>query len=127
MDRYLRTYERNGCLVVEFHGEIDVEAAMTITPLLDDLTQAPGPSLVIDLRPVRFIDCSGLSVLCRARRRVLSHGGTVQLVCDRPMTLRLLRAAGLMTAFRPVADLDAALADGPEGRGPQPPVPGSSD
>ncbi|MDX3073346.1 STAS domain-containing protein [Streptomyces sp. MI02-7b] len=110
MDRYLRTYESNGCLVVELNGEIDVEAAVAITPFLDDLTQAPGPTLVIDLSPVRFIDCSGLAVLCRARRRVLSHGGTVQLVCARPMTLRILRATGLMTAFRPVADLDTALA-----------------
>ncbi|MEU6341381.1 STAS domain-containing protein [Streptomyces sp. NPDC046977] len=118
MDRYLRTYESNGCLVVELSGEIDVEAAVAITPLLDDLTQSPGPSLVIDLGPVRFIDCSGLSVLCRVRRRVLSHGGAVQLVCARPMTLRILRATGLMSAFRPAADLDAALARlrvGPQG------------
>ncbi|MFD3452247.1 STAS domain-containing protein [Streptomyces sp. NPDC058691] len=120
MDRYLRTYQSNGCLVVELNGEIDVEAAVAITPLLDDLTQAPAPSVVIDLSPVRFIDCSGLSVLCRARRRVLAHGGTLQLVCARPMTLRILRATGLMTAFRPVADLDAALARLSGGPGPGP-------
>ena len=60
--------------------------------------------------PVDFIDCSGLSVLCRVRRRVLSHGGRLEFVCAHPMTLRLLRTTGLMAAFRPVPSLAEALA-----------------
>jgi anti-anti-sigma factor len=107
---YLRTYMSDGCVVVELSGEIDIVAAMVITPPLDALTSAPGPGLVVDLGPVDFIDCSGLATLCRVRSRVHGHGGQVQFVCAHPPTLRVLRATGLMNAFRPVSGVDEALA-----------------
>jgi anti-anti-sigma factor len=110
MTRYMRTYPRHGCLVVELSGEIDVEAAGAITPDLDTLTDRPGPDVVIDLGPIDFMDCSGLAMLCRVRRRVLGHGGRVHLVCDHPMTLRILRATGLSAVFRPVPTVEEALA-----------------
>lgn len=110
MNPYLRTYTSGGCVVVELIGEIDIVAAMAITPPLDALTRAPGPGLVVDLGPVDFIDCSGLTVLCRVRGRVHAHGGQVQFVCARPPTLRILRATGLVRAFRPVPTVDEALA-----------------
>ena len=106
----MRTYPRNGCVVVELSGEIDVEAAEAITPALDVLTDRPGPDLIIDLGPVDFLDCSGLSVLCRVRRRALSHDRRLHVVCAHPMTLRILRATGLAATFRPVPTLDEALA-----------------
>ncbi|WP_431945308.1 STAS domain-containing protein [Actinacidiphila sp. bgisy167] len=110
MSPYLRTRTIDGCVVVELSGEIDIVAAVEITPLLDALTRAPGPDLVVDLDPVDFIDCSGLAVLCRIRSRVHACGGLVQFVCSRPPALRVLRAAGLMNALRPVPSVDEALA-----------------
>ncbi|WUD74385.1 anti-sigma factor antagonist [Streptomyces sp. NBC_00510] len=110
MSPYLRTHTIDGCVVVELSGEIDIVAAMEIIPLLDALTRAPGPGLVVDLGPVDFIDCSGLAVLCRLRSRVHGHGGQLQFVCARPPTLRILRATGLMRAFRPVPSVEEALA-----------------
>ncbi|MFE2426215.1 STAS domain-containing protein [Streptomyces sp. NPDC059373] len=110
MSRYMRTYPRHGCVVVELSGDIDVEAADIITPALDALTDRPGPDLVLDLGPVDFLDCSGLSVLCRVRRRATRHDRKLHLVCDHPMTLRIMRATGLIAAFRPVPTLDQALA-----------------
>lgn len=97
-------------MVVELRGDIDVEAAVVITPALDALTSGPGPDVVIDLGAVDFLDCSGLSVLCRVRRRAHRHGRRLRLVCDHPMTLRIMRATGLLPAFRPVATLEQALA-----------------
>ncbi|MFB7287663.1 anti-sigma factor antagonist [Actinacidiphila glaucinigra] len=110
MSPYLRTRTIDGCVVAELSGEIDIVAAMEITPPLDALTRAPGPGLVVDLEPVDFIDCSGLSVLCRVRSRVRGNGGQVQFVCSRPPTLKVLRATGLLNAFRPVPSVDEALA-----------------
>ncbi|MFE0627298.1 STAS domain-containing protein [Streptomyces sp. NPDC058864] len=110
MSPYLRTRTTDGCVVVELSGEIDIVAAMEITPLLDALTRAPGPDLVVDLGPVDFIDCSGLAALCRVRSRVHGNGGQVQFVCARPPTLKVLRATGLMNAFRPVPSVGEALA-----------------
>lgn len=92
--------------VVELHGEIDVLTAPAISERIDELTAGPCPDLVVDLRGVTFIDCRGLAVLCRARRRAAEHTGRMRLVIDSPGVLRLLRVTGLANAFEvsPVPD-----------------------
>ncbi|MFF4345828.1 anti-sigma factor antagonist [Streptomyces sp. NPDC001530] len=108
--RHLRIRPDRGHLVLEFHGEIDILAAMEITPFLDSATGGAAPQVVIDLRPVDFFDCSGLRLLYRARRRVLARGGRLHLVCTQPLTLRILRVTGLARLLPPSASLDEALA-----------------
>ncbi|MDX3214740.1 STAS domain-containing protein [Streptomyces sp. ME02-6991-2B] len=110
MSPYLRTRTIDGCVVVELCGEIDIVAATEITPLLDALTRPPGPDVIVDLGRVDFIDCSGLAALCRVRSRVGDYGGQVQFVCDRHPTLKVLRATGLLRAFRPVPSVAEARA-----------------
>jgi anti-sigma B factor antagonist len=80
-------------------GEIDLLTAPSISACLDQVTGIPQVSLTLDLRPVTFLDCSGLSVLDRARRRVRDSGGHLRLEIDSPRILRLLRLTGLDTAF----------------------------
>ncbi|MER6125782.1 anti-sigma factor antagonist [Streptomyces sp. NPDC001795] len=109
LTRQLRIHRHRGHTVLEFHGEIDVVAALEITPFLDSATGRPAPRIVIDLRPVEFFDCSGLRLLYRARRRVLAQGGTLHLVCTHPLTLRILRITGLAELVPPSASLEEAL------------------
>ncbi|MFC9634898.1 anti-sigma factor antagonist [Streptomyces mirabilis] len=107
--RHLRVRLDRGHTVLEFHGEIDIVAALEITPYLDAVTGHPEPQIVIDLRAVEFFDCSGLRLLYRARSRVLDRGGRLHLVCIRPLTLRVLKVTGLSRLLPPSASLDAAL------------------
>ena len=65
--RHLRVHEDRGHTVLEFHGEIDIAAAVEIIPHLDAATGRPGARLVIDLSDVEFFDCSGLRLIYRAR------------------------------------------------------------
>ncbi|MCX4706121.1 STAS domain-containing protein [Streptomyces sp. NBC_01373] len=85
--------------VVELYGEIDILTAPVVSARLDALTCDPYPQLVVDLRRVTFIDCRGLSALCRARNRALRCGGRVRLVIGSPRVLRMLRAVGLTDVF----------------------------
>ncbi|MEU2060513.1 anti-sigma factor antagonist [Streptomyces sp. NPDC013455] len=116
--RQLGVYAFRGHTVLEFRGEIDIVAATEIGPLLDRVTGRPGASVVIDLRPVEFFDCSGLRLLYRARVRVLERGGRLGLVCTHPLTLRVLRVTGLARLLPPHPDLDAALAGSAAASGP---------
>ncbi|MEU3980841.1 STAS domain-containing protein [Streptomyces sp. NPDC026672] len=89
----------DGTTVVTLRGEIDLLTATPLAARLDALTAGPRPDLVLDLRPVEFIDCAGLGVLCRVRNRVLERGGRLRLVTDSGMFRRVLRAAGLANVF----------------------------
>ncbi|MFC3349260.1 STAS domain-containing protein [Streptomyces echinoruber] len=85
--------------LVAVSGEIDLFTAPLLAIRLDDLTAVSRPDLVVDLRPVSFVDCSGLGVLCRARVRARARGGRMRLVSTSACFLRLLRATGLGGAF----------------------------
>lgn len=89
----------SGTTVVLLRGEIDLLAAPRLAAHLDVLTTVPHPDLVLDLRPVSFIDCFGLGILCRARNRVVARGGRLRLVTDSTGFLRVLRYAGLSGVF----------------------------
>lgn len=109
LSRHLRVHQDRGHTVLEFRGEIDIAAAMEIVPYLDPVTGRDGSRVVIDLRHVEFFDCSGLRLLYRARSRVLDHDGRLHVVCDHPLTLRIMRVTGLHRLLPPHATLDAAL------------------
>ncbi|MGW2717811.1 STAS domain-containing protein [Streptomyces sp. NPDC001492] len=103
-----------GTTVVEMRGEIDILTATPLSARLDTLTAGPRPHLVLDLRPVTFIDGSGLRLLCRARNRVLTRRGRLRLVADSGRLLRILRVALLADAFEILPDLHTAVFDAPE-------------
>ncbi|MGW2741172.1 STAS domain-containing protein [Streptomyces sp. NPDC001450] len=86
-------------VLVPLQGEIDLVTVTTLSQRLDALTAHPRPDLVLDLRPVAFIDCAGLGVLCRTRNRALARQGRLRLVADSPGFLRLLRTTGLSGVF----------------------------
>ncbi|MFF6953264.1 STAS domain-containing protein [Streptomyces iakyrus] len=85
--------------VVTLHGELDLLTAPVLRARLDDVTAGPCPDLVLDLRPVSFIDCVGLGVLCRVRNRVRARHGRLRLVTDSTRLARVLQHTGLAGAF----------------------------
>ncbi|MFI1354446.1 STAS domain-containing protein [Streptomyces sp. NPDC020898] len=85
--------------VLELRGEIDLVTAPSLSARLDALTAHSRPDLVLDLRRVSFIDCTGLGILCRARSRALARQGRLQLITDSSRFLRVLRHAGLSGVF----------------------------
>ncbi|MFI1760690.1 STAS domain-containing protein [Streptomyces sp. NPDC020800] len=88
-----------GPTVVALQGDVDLLVAQTLVARLDALTARPRHDLVLDLRQVGFIDCTGLGILCRARNRSLARQGRLRLVTDSADLLRLLRATGLADVF----------------------------
>ncbi|GAA2665053.1 anti-sigma factor antagonist [Streptomyces vastus] len=106
---HLHVHRDRGYTVLEFHGEIDIIAALETVPFLDAATGRPGAQVVLDLRHIEFFDCSGLRLLHRARLRVLDRGGRLRLVCTHPLTLRILQVTGLAAHLPALSTLEEAL------------------
>ncbi|WP_189306584.1 STAS domain-containing protein [Streptomyces albospinus] len=96
--------------VVRLRGALDYVSAPGTVARLDALTSGPRPDLVLDLARLDFLDCCGVGVLCRARRRVLERGGRLSLVITDPHQLWILRTVGLGASFDV---LDTVPDDGP--------------
>nr|WSY51082.1 STAS domain-containing protein [Streptomyces sp. NBC_00886] len=106
-----------GTTVVELRGEIDLLTAQSLSARLDRLTAGPCPDLVLDLRPLSFIDCAGLGVLCRARNRTAARSGRLRLVTSDTGFLRILRHTQLGGVFEIHARLSNALSSTPRSGG----------
>ncbi|MEU8782353.1 STAS domain-containing protein [Streptomyces sp. NPDC048637] len=85
--------------VVKLFGELDFPNAARTNGRLDPVTAGDHPHMVLDLTQVDFLDCGGIGVLCRARRRTRAHGGRLSLVITDPRFLRLLDTVGLTGSF----------------------------
>ncbi|MEU8684071.1 STAS domain-containing protein [Streptomyces sp. NPDC048611] len=86
-------------IVVKLFGELDYPSAARTNGRLDPVTAGDRPHMVLDLTHVDFLDCGGIGVLCRARRRIRAHGGRLSLVITDARFLRLLDAVGLGGCF----------------------------
>ncbi|MEU1623289.1 STAS domain-containing protein [Streptomyces sp. NPDC008238] len=117
----VRQWTVGGTTVVELTGELDLCAGVHAVARLDAVTAGPRPDVVVDLRGVSFIDCSGLSVLIRARKRALDRGGRFGIVGGSPCVLRLLRLTRTIRVFTVHDDLASALV------GPGAPDPPAAD
>ncbi|WP_217184754.1 STAS domain-containing protein [Streptomyces sp. AC495_CC817] len=109
---YRTTRAADGSTVVTLHGELDLLAVPALSAALDALTSVSRPDLVLDLRSVSFVDCSGLGVLCRAKSRIRARHGRLRLVTRAGAFRRLLRCTGLSDAFEVHPDLPELLGDG---------------
>ncbi|AZM51858.1 anti-anti-sigma factor [Streptomyces sp. WAC 01529] len=105
-----RVYGLDQKIVVELRGEIDLVAYQRMVPLFDAVAAGPEPVVIVDLSEVGFFDCSGISLLMRAHRRVSDRGGVLRVVCTHPLTLRLLRLTDLTDTLSPAPTVGAALA-----------------
>ncbi|MFE7896895.1 STAS domain-containing protein [Streptomyces sp. NPDC057424] len=101
--------------VVTLRGELDLRTAPALRARLDTLTSGPCPDLVLDLRRVSFIDCTGLGVLCRVRNRVRARHGRLRLVTDSASVRRVLRHTGLAGVFEVLPGLPVGVAGTPTG------------
>ncbi|MFF4759281.1 STAS domain-containing protein [Streptomyces sp. NPDC001292] len=98
--------------VVTLSGDVDLVTRLSLVARLDTLTDGPRPDLVLDLRPVPFIDCAGLGLLCRVRNRVAARGGRLRLVSGSSSFRRILRHTGLTGVFQVLPEFEEAPAAG---------------
>ncbi len=101
--------ERNGAVVVQLAGELDLYNAHTVREELLAAAERSPARLVVDLSQVTFIDSTGLGVLIEARTR-LENRRAFLLAAPGLETRRALEISGLDRHFAVHDSLEQALA-----------------
>jgi anti-sigma B factor antagonist len=89
----------DGYAVVALCGELDLLDASDVASHLIAAVAAYGPSIIVDLAGLRFIDSCGLGVLVRVLRWTRESGGDLSLAAPRRQVRRVLGITGLIDAF----------------------------
>ena len=111
---------RQGCVVVDVRGEVDLGSARTLGRHLLLVLSRQVPATILDLSGLVFLDCAGLRVLLSASRQAAAHGGSLILAAPRPIVIKLLRLTGSdqhLAIFPTVAEAVAAYRTGPGAQG----------
>ena len=91
-----------GRVVVGVHGELDVATSPRFQGTLARLIEEQGElDIILDLRPLTFIDSTALRVLLYAQRTLDERGGTLTLSAPRSGVLRVLEMTGLTGLLAP--------------------------
>jgi anti-sigma B factor antagonist len=101
--------ERDGSVVVELAGELDLYNAEELRSALHDAAAREPARLVIDLSGVEFIDSTALGVLVEERRRLANRRAFLLASAGRDVR-RTLEVSGLDRHFGVHDSVDAALA-----------------
>ena len=99
---------RGGVTVLTVTGEVDAYTVAALAPVLEQLPFGADLVLVIDLRPVTFLDSSGLSAIVATRRRVSETGGELRIVCD-GLTRRLFELTSMDQVLNLYVTLEGAI------------------
>ena len=100
LDGFSAAVQRNdGEVVVEIRGDVDEHTAPALRRTLAELAAQDVATMTLDLRPMTFIDSTGLGVLVGALKRSRALGGEVILKDRSPATLKVLELTGLHNVF----------------------------
>jgi len=90
--------EENGCLVIAFEGDVDLEHSPTAREvLLAGVEQ--GGNVFVDMSGVTYIDSSGVASLVEAFQFARQRKSVFALVSVNPAALRVLQLARLDKVF----------------------------
>ncbi|TFV34106.1 anti-sigma factor antagonist [Streptomyces sp. T1317-0309] len=90
--------------VVTAAGELDIATAVHTEAIFTAASSGTQPDVVIDLRQVTFLDCAGARPVATAARRIREAGGSLTLLAEHPMVLKVLRLHQLTPDKVPSAD-----------------------
>ncbi len=88
-----------GYALLTMSGELDLADAPAVASHLMSAVTEFGPTLIVDMAGLEFIDCCGLGMLARVRKWVRQRGGDMYLAAPGQHVRMILNATGLIDIF----------------------------
>jgi len=106
----VKSEQRDGGVVVQLHGEVDLYSAPVLRATLDELVAGGAKMIVVDLDNVDFLDSSGLGALIGAFKQLRGlGGGTIRLAAPPPQVRKILELTGINQVFEVAATVESAF------------------
>jgi len=99
----------DGHAVVALFGELDLFDTSGVASHLIAAVAACGPSIIVDLAGLDFVDSCGLGVLVRVLRWTRECGGDLSLAAPQQQVRRVLDITGLIDVFSVYSSVEQAV------------------
>ncbi|MCX5134413.1 STAS domain-containing protein [Streptomyces sp. NPDC060011] len=107
--------------VLVVRGELDFDSVVQLDEAADrllDEADGQGALVVVDCTALDFCDSSGIGCFVRIYQRLAAHGGELRLAAVPATVARAFSLTGLDQAIGVHGTMEAALASGSGGHGP---------
>ncbi|MGH2681758.1 MAG: STAS domain-containing protein [Actinomycetota bacterium] len=104
--------QEGGATLLALQGELDISSTERVEQELRRVEERSPPTLVIDLRPLRFIDSTGLRLVLGADLRARREGRRLVIVRGPDTVHRVFRIALLDRRLQFVDDPSSVELDG---------------
>lgn len=108
-DLTLTIRDRGSATVLELSGEFDAYTAYELRRYLALYPPSRFVHVVMDLRPLGFIDSAGIAVIVALGKQATARAGTLRLVIPESHLLVKLRRMGLVKLWPIHADVESAV------------------
>ena len=100
----VRVDQQGGVCTVHAAGEVDIATSPLLERALDRALGSEAPTVVVDLREVSFVDCTGIGLLTHARWRAGCRGVGLRILPGRAVarTAALLELTAVLGLPEPV-------------------------
>ena len=105
----VRVDDFGGHGVVALDGDLDLADVPGVASDLIAVGAACGPSVIVDMTGLDFIDCCGLGMLVRVLKWTQVRGGDLTLVAPQRRVRRILVVTGLLDVFSVYPSVEQAL------------------
>ena len=104
-----QTRTQNSVTILELKGDLDVDGAPRFQKAVEDIVDAGGRKIVVDLSQTPFMDSSGLGVLVAAHRRISAAGGSLALAQPTPILQKVFELTRTHRVFNMYDSVNSAI------------------
>lgn len=113
-DLKIKQEHKNSIGIIDLKGQVDLSNAYIIRELIEQELGEGYRKLIINMKPLNFIDSSALGVLIAGAKKVIEARGEMVIVVNEYVE-RLLSVTGLVAIFNIKREMDLAI-DSLEGK-----------
>lgn len=105
----VRTDNKNGVVVCQVDGEIDINTAPDVKKAFDKILSKKEPKIIVNFSKVTYVDSSGLATLVEILKNMKSYGGRLKLTNLSPKIKSLFEITKLERLFEILVDEKDAI------------------
>ncbi len=102
--------QRNGCLVINFTGQLDAYSEKQFTTYINEVLASNQLSVVIDLTNIDFIDSCGLGAMVQAVKKCTESKRSFNVVGN-PRVIQTIKLVRLEDFLHLAPDLNTAIGE----------------
>ena len=102
--------QQNGCLVLNFTGQLDAYSEKQFTTYIDEVFASNQLSVVIDLTNIDFIDSCGLGAMVQAAKKCTQSKRSFNVVGN-PRVIQTIKLVRLEEFLHLAPDLNTAISN----------------